>query len=661
MSGEMAVSLALKLNDQGSGPASQALQKITRAMKETGEAAKTASTAAMSAFKKLADSREILGIRSEKAIQNEIKQTEAAYKRMAESGQVGAREMGRAQDAMRQKVAGLRKELGGVKSSAGGAGSALSKAAAIAGAFQVGKMVLQGPISQTMNYGRELAHASNVMFAGQSLNDRRAGMQTIQAAVKDSVQYGGTPESALAAYQMLAGSGEFKAADVATALPQIVRAATANGGSADEFSKIALAARRNLGLTDFNRVANMATTAGQLGGFEIKDMAKGLPEQLAAAKNAGLTGYSGYASLLALNQASVTTAGTTDQASNNVVNLLNKINSRDTANDFKRQGIDLDGSLLKAQENGTNTLEAFGNLVDHLIGKDKRYAQLKEKAKTATGDEQKQIYSNMAQIAEGAGIGKVLQDRQALMGFLAYRNQHDKYGQNGSSTNSILNTGDSVSDNMALITETPAFKAERLAAERMLSMQDALDKVNPLLGNMAEGLTGLMRDFPVLSAALSGTALGVETLGSMALTASGALALLGGAGAGGAATAAATAIGILGTAAATLSGLLAAAGAGYAAGTLLYKGMEDNKAGDFVGAWVTQVMALAGSKDAQDSLGMRERYRQQQEAEGKPDQPYEPKETNGASAATQIIKLVLDGRVISETINQLNARYAARN
>ncbi len=387
MSGDLAVSLALKLNDQGSGPATQALNKVKQGVKEVGEAAKSSSAAAVSAFQKLATSREILGIRSEKAIQNEIRQTEAAYKRMADAGIAGARELGRAQDAMKSKVAALRQEMEGVKNSAGGMHKAVGVAMGVVGAYQAGKMVLQGPIKQTMSYDRQLALTSNTAFAGQSLAERTAGMGTIHAAVKAAVQYGGTADSALASYSTLAGSGAYNSpAEIARALPQIQRAATANGGSSEEFAKIALAAKRNLGLDDFSRVANMATTAGQLGGFEIKDMAKGLPEQLAAAKNAGLTGYSGYASLLALNQAAVSTAGTTDGASNNVVNLLNKINSRDTAADFKKQGIDLDGSLLKAQEKGTNTLEAFGNLVDRVVAKDPRYAALKAKLPDDLGD-----------------------------------------------------------------------------------------------------------------------------------------------------------------------------------------------------------------------------------------------------------------------------------
>lgn len=528
MSSEMAVSLALKLNDQGSGPAAQALQRLSRALKETEGVAKSTSQAAVSAFQKLAGAREILGIRSEKAIQNEIRLTEAAYQRLAASGQASARELGRAQDAVRQKVAGLRQEMEGVKSTALGMGTALKAAVGVVGAYQAGKMVLSGPLNRGMSYDRQLVHASNTMFAGQSLEARKAGMGTVHAAVKAAVQHGGTPEEALAAYQGLAGSGEYKnAAEIAVALPQIVRAASATGGTSEQFSNIALAAKRNLGLTDFNRVANMATTAGQLGGFEIKDMAKGLPEQLAAAKNAGLTGYSGYAALLALNQAAVSTAGTTDSASNNVVNILNKINSRDTANDFKKLGVDLDGSLLKAQEKGTNTLEAFGNLVDRVVAKDKRYGALNEKARNTTGEEQKQIYSNMAQIVEGAGIGKVLQDRQALMGFLAYRNQHDKYGQFGTNTQAIFNTGDSVGENQALVSQTASFKTEVMAANKALAMQEALDKVNPLLGSMADGITELIREYPTLAAATAGTTLATTALAASATAASLALALIG--------------------------------------------------------------------------------------------------------------------------------------
>lgn len=115
MSGELAVSFAIRLNDQGSGPATQALKKIVAGLKEIEGVSKSCSAAAVSAFQKLANAREVLGIRSEKAIQNEIRQTEAAYQRLAAAGTASARELARAQDAMRGKVAELRREMDGAK------------------------------------------------------------------------------------------------------------------------------------------------------------------------------------------------------------------------------------------------------------------------------------------------------------------------------------------------------------------------------------------------------------------------------------------------------------------------------------------------------------------------------------------------------------------
>ena len=49
-----------------------------------------------------------------------------------------------------------------------------------------------------------------------------------------------------------------------------------------------------------------------------------------------MSGMGGLAKLLAANQAAVITAGTKDEAGNNLVNLLAKINSQDTAKDASK-------------------------------------------------------------------------------------------------------------------------------------------------------------------------------------------------------------------------------------------------------------------------------------------------------------------------------------
>ena len=65
-----------------------------------------------SAYEKLASARETLGVRPEREIQREIQQTEAAYNRLARSGEASARELARAQDASIAKVRELRMEMG---------------------------------------------------------------------------------------------------------------------------------------------------------------------------------------------------------------------------------------------------------------------------------------------------------------------------------------------------------------------------------------------------------------------------------------------------------------------------------------------------------------------------------------------------------------------
>jgi len=549
MSGEMAASLVLKFTDQGSSPAQQALKKITNGMKETGEAAKTASTAAMSAFKKLADSREILGIRSEKAIQNEIKQTEAAYKRLAESGQAGARELGRAQDAMRQKVAGLRKELDGVKSSAGGAGSALSKAGALFGAGVAAKMILQGPVSRTMDYSMEMAHSANTLYAGRSVAERVAGKVQINDAVMAGVRAskgGVSREDALAGVKTLGASGEYGDDPRAAfaLLPTLTKAAAANNASVVDMANIAIKAKSTMGLTNASRVLDMAAQGGIEGQFELRDMAKWLPQQMAYAKRAGLQGESGFATLVAGNQLSMTTAGTADDAGNNFKNLLAKVNSNDTAIDAKKMGIDLSGALAAAQAKGVGGLDAFLNLTEQVAAKDSRLVKLREQAKGAKGGDLKANLQAQTDILEGSSIGKLVQDQQALGSLVAILNGREKFD---SIRNKAMGANGTNDDLLQVVSNEPGAKAQLAAAESANAMQTALDRVNPLLGSMADSLSGMMQNFPVLSAVVSGAALGGRALGSAALTARGLSSLFGFGGAGTAAGATAAATGASGS------------------------------------------------------------------------------------------------------------------
>ena len=126
-------------------------------------------------------------------------------------------------------------------------------------------------------------------------------------------------------------------------------------------------------------------------------MGKWLPKMMAL--GSGMKNMAGFEQILAYAQAAATTAGSKDEAGNNLVNLLQKLNSQDTQKDFKKLGVDLTGTLVKARENGKLPLEAFVELLEkRVIAKDKRYADLKKKLEKATGEDRKQILSDMADL-----------------------------------------------------------------------------------------------------------------------------------------------------------------------------------------------------------------------------------------------------------------------
>lgn len=654
MAGDLAISLALKLNDQGSGPAAAALAKLERGLKTVGETAKTSSAAAVSAFQKLASAREILGVRAEKTIQNEIRQTEAAYQRLAASGQASARELGRAQDAMRQKVASLRQEMDGVKSSAGGMGKALGAAMGVAGGYQAGKMVLQGPVSRTMNYSLELAHASNVMFSGQSAAARIAAKGEINDAVMAGVREakgGVTREDSLAGVKTLANSGQF-GDDPRVAmnmLPTLTKAAAANDAQVTDMANIAIKAKATMGLTDVGRLMDMAAQGGIEGQFETRDMAKWLPQQMAYARRTGLVGYGGFATLVAANQVAMNTAGSADEAGNNVRNLLSKVNSTDTANDAKKLGIDLSGSLAAAQKKGVGGLDAFLNLTEQVAVKDSRLVKLRTQAKTATGDDLRANLDAQQGILEGSAIGKLVQDQQAMSALVALLNGRSKFGEIRGKVMGASGTND---DLLKVVAEEPGAKAQLAAAEAANNMQTALNRVNPLLGAAADAYSTLSQEYPVLTAALSGTTLATTALAASATAASVALALIGGGsvpgvpgGKGGALGTAGKALGWIGKG----TGVVGAFGLGYAGGTLLNDGINAG------------ITAFSGRENSLGGLIYDMTHGDQMKANSAT-----PSGGGMSFQATQQPlrienKLVLDGRVVSESVNEYNARLGARN
>lgn len=402
---DLKLAMTLLARDQGSKALRQALTDIqrqtnankkaeddaSRAREQSSREGIRASRTLQQEYQRAASARSTLGIRSEKDIQREIMQTQAAYNRLLRSGTMSANEQTRAFRSMTSQVAQLRTELNG-------AGQSMSRmermrnwggnATAIAGGVTAAAAVLREPVRNQMSYEQRLAMMANTAFADEGIAGRRSGMQSMDQLIRRAVSVGGgNKDSAAGTLDALLASGtvDFKSAE--QLLPMLQKYSTATGADSQDLAMIAIRLKQTFGVKneDIPKALNMAIKAGQAGSFELADMAKYLPEQLANAGNAGMKGLDDFATLLGLNQAAAITAGSSSQAGNNVTQFLAKITSRDAATAAERikyngKGIDLPGSLVNAQGKGMNSIDAFSAIVDKIVASNPEYSKLEKKA-----------------------------------------------------------------------------------------------------------------------------------------------------------------------------------------------------------------------------------------------------------------------------------------
>ena len=226
MSRNPEVALTLKARDEASRTVSRVMQDTERQTQRAEKAVIGLSRESQ----RMASAREQLGVRAERAIQREIQQTEATYKRLANSGTLSAKEQARAYEAMRDKVAGLRREMAGVSQlqrglAAGARGVAAGVAGVAAGAYVVGQ-----PVKRTMEYDRRLAMMANTAFAERDVGGRRAGVRELDDAIKRAVREGGgTREGAAETLDNLLASGSMSQKSAVNLLPTLQKYATATG------------------------------------------------------------------------------------------------------------------------------------------------------------------------------------------------------------------------------------------------------------------------------------------------------------------------------------------------------------------------------------------------------------------------------------------------
>ena len=540
--------------------AAKASEKLGDTDSKSAEKGIKASRSLQAELKRQASARSTLGVRSEQDIQREIQQTQAAYLRLTRSGVMSANEQGRAFSAMTDKVSRLKNELNGANHSMTGLQRARmlgSGAAAVVGGITAASAVLAQPVRNQMSYDGRIAKMANKAYSERGVEGRLEGKKELGGVIKNAVNVGGgTKESAAETLDALLDSGAVEMDSAKTLLPVIQKYATATGADPKDLANIVISLKRSFGIQDkdIGKALNMSIVGGEKGSYELPDMAKALPEQLALAKSLGMSGLDDYATLLGVNQGAAITAGTSSQAGTNIINLLAKINSKDAANAAARikyngKGIDLPGSLAAAKEKGMNPIDAFMGIVDKVVANDPAYQKLEAKLKTAKGEERKQVLESMSKLLEGSAIGTIIADQQALLGLLGYRGNKE-YVQDvikESNKQRDLKPGEGAGDiNFAVVSEGNDFKTGQFNNAKDFAEMDAIKPLSDILGTLSKNLTEYSREYPGLTTAVVGATDGIKAMGAAAAAFAGLRFLMGGGGAGPAGSGGISAPGTLG-------------------------------------------------------------------------------------------------------------------
>ncbi|EJS5187425.1 phage tail tape measure protein [Salmonella enterica] len=520
-----------KAQQKAAADATQAEKQHVATQRNASRENLSAAQRQVAEYRRAARAREVLGVRSEQAIQREIDRTTAAYNRLARSGTMTSRELARAHALMKGQVVALKTEMGNL-SRVERARMAGRQVGMVTGGLLAGASVVTEPIRRQMTYQESLTRMTNTAFGDRPVSERQSGMVRLDKLIRENVQQSGLgKEDVLESLETLLASG-MEEKDVEKILPVVTRYASSSGTSGVDLARLSIKAKSTFGIGDdeLPRALNMAVAAGQAGNFELRDMAKWLGPQLAAAANAGMSGLDDFGRLLSLNELSAITAGSNDEAGNNVVNLLAKLTSSDAAHAAARikingKGIDLPGTLAQARQHNIDPIEAFSRVIDKVVRSDPKYRQLQQHLSTVKKDDTEEMsktLTSMAKILEGAGVGKILVDRQALMAMLAYRNgsaykgdldqdigaqRHLKPGEKGA--------GDLDFDFNA---QQPWFQAQRFKNTRELSELDAIKPLADSAGKMGGWLADLGDKFPALATAVSGATTAIESMTAAALT-----------------------------------------------------------------------------------------------------------------------------------------------
>ncbi|EJM69949.1 phage tail tape measure protein [Pseudomonas sp. GM55] len=217
--------------------------------------------------------------------------------------------------------------------------------------------------------------------------------------------------------------------------PVAAKFAVGQGASGTDTAKMILAMQNNAKITDPKKMEQaLASVAllGQQGSFEAADMAKWFPELLAQMASSGITGQDAVTQLGAMLQVQIKSAGSADEAANNLKNWIAKIGSGETVKGYADAGIDYQGSMNAAIGKGLSTFEASFELARRYVEKtDPKKAKQLDQGLTKINQETDPAKAQAMADALAATLrtGDVFADMQVKTALMAYTQNKKFYAE----------------------------------------------------------------------------------------------------------------------------------------------------------------------------------------------------------------------------------------
>lgn len=360
----------------------------------------------------------------------------------------------------------------------------------------------------------------------------------IKAGVARSAQEGEMSRSIIATSNDI-GMGRNEVADVVNQLvgagmelkqamefaPVAAKFVVGQGSSGVDTAKMIQALQSNANITDpkvLEKALEAVAFQGQAGSFEASDMARWFPQLLASMQKQGITGMDAVTQLGAMLQVQMKTAGTSDEAANNLKNWMEKIGSGEVVDAYSKAGIDYQGSLNTGIQGGMSTLEAsFGLAKRYIEATDpKKAAKMAEAtaqiSKEANPEKAKAMLSSLEQALRTGDIFADMQVKSALTAYVQNKALYEQLKNEASGASGILDK------NLSERRDTSSQKwAETIQAgnDAMRSVGDAIrpvtDAVASGLTTVVKGITKLSDESPKLVMGLTALATGASVVTSL--------------------------------------------------------------------------------------------------------------------------------------------------